>query len=121
MEAHQNLGDLVDLSCCSRIEIAIRNADLYPPSVSLELVLVDNSSPGKNLESLGRTMVDSSHRLGIDENPLPKAEMLKFAIPPNGVLKRFDEVVVVFRLEGYRARSGAKIGIDHFTMVPRGM
>ena len=121
MEAHQNLGDLVDLSCCSRVEISIRNADRYPRSISLELVLVDNSSPTKSFESLGRTVVDSTPTPSMDENSPPKAELLKFAIPPNGALRHFDEVAVVFRLDGYRAHTGAKIGIDHFTLVPRGM
>jgi hypothetical protein len=36
-------------------------------------------------------------------------------------LKQFDEILMVFRLDGYRARTAAKIGIDHFTLVPRGM
>jgi hypothetical protein len=29
--------------------------------------------------------------------------------------------LMVFRLDRYRARTAAKIGIDHFTLVPRGM
>ena len=36
-------------------------------------------------------------------------------------LHRFDEVTILFRLDGYRARDAAKIGIDHFTLVPRGL
>jgi hypothetical protein len=53
MEAHQNLGTIIHLNCCSRIQIAIRNADRFPPSVSLELVIVDTTSKGRRSQSLG--------------------------------------------------------------------
>ena len=121
MEAHQNLGEFVDLSCCSRIEIAIRNGDHYPKSVSIELALIDNSSAGRPSESLGRESVNSSRPWKMYDDQPPTTETLKFAIPQNRALKRFDEIAIIFRLEGYRARTGAKIGIDHFTLVPRGL
>ena len=40
MEAHENLGNMIELGGCSRIQVAIRNADHYPETVSLELVLI---------------------------------------------------------------------------------
>ena len=121
MEAHQNLGDLVDLSCCSRIEVSIVNGDHYPHSVSLELVLIDNSSAPKPSQSLGWQTVNSTRPWRMDDERPAPTETLKFAIPRISSLKRFDEVAIVFRLDGYRARTGAKIGIDHFTLVPRGL
>ena len=36
-EAHQNLGRLIDVSACSRIDIAIRNDDAFTGSLALEL------------------------------------------------------------------------------------
>ena len=121
MEAHQNLGELIPLSCCSRIEVEIRNEDRFPDSVTVELVLVDNSAPGKPSESLGQQTVSSTpHHVLYQDRP-PSTETLKFHLPGSGPLKRFDELAIVFRLEGYRAREGAKIGIDHLTLVPRGM
>ena len=45
IEAHDYLGSLINLDCCSRIQIAVRNADRYPETVSLELILVDSSQP----------------------------------------------------------------------------
>ena len=39
MEAHQNLGKLINLACCREIRIEIQNADRYPGTVSVELVL----------------------------------------------------------------------------------
>ena len=42
MEAHQKLEHPIDLSCCGEIQIAISNADRYPGTVGLELILIDN-------------------------------------------------------------------------------
>jgi hypothetical protein len=41
MEATQNFGTSIDLSCCREIQIAISKADTYVGTVSLELILVD--------------------------------------------------------------------------------
>jgi hypothetical protein len=45
MEAWQNFASPIDLSCCRRIQIAIRNRDRYPRTVSLELVLINAARP----------------------------------------------------------------------------
>jgi hypothetical protein len=121
MQAHQNLVNTIPSSCCSRIEVALRNRDRYPHSISIELVLIDNSSPGKPSESLGRESVNSPGPRKIDEDGAPSTETLNFALPLGARLKQFDEILMVFRLDRYRARTAAKIGIDHFTLVPRGM
>jgi hypothetical protein len=121
MEAHENFGSMIDLDCCSRIQIAIRNADLYPETVSLELILVNSSLPGKPSLSLGTIMAKSTPSWRIYERPSPTSETLNFPIPANRSLHGFDEVVIVFRLAALRADDGAKIAIDHFVLVPRGL
>jgi hypothetical protein len=121
MDAHQNLGTLINLNCCSRIEIAIRNADRYPESVSLELVLTDSSSPEKRSQSFGRAMVRSTRPWRLYDDRPPTTETLSFVVPANAEIRRFDEITVVFRLDADRSDAGAKIGIDHFTLLPRGL
>ena len=122
IEAHDHLGSLIDLNCCSRIKVAIRNADRYPETVSLELVLTDTSRPNEPSESLGRMMVRSTRPWGIyDQQHNPVSETLNFVIPPRGTLRCFDEVKIIFRLDRARADSGARIAIDHFVLVPRGL
>ena len=121
MEAHEHFGGMIDVDCCSRIQIAIRNADLYSETVSLELILVDSSLPGKPSLSLGTIMAKSTRSWKIYEQPSPTGETLNFPIPPTHTLRRFDEVTIVFRLEAFRADDGAKIAIDHFVLVPRGL
>ena len=45
MEAHQKLDPPVSVRCCSGIELVVRNADPYPGTVALELVLIDSTIP----------------------------------------------------------------------------
>ncbi len=121
MEAHQNLGTLIDLNCCSRIQVAIRNTDRYPETVSMELILTDTSLPPKPSQSLGSVMVKSTRPWRLYGDRPPVSETLTFAIPAHSVINRFDEVTIVFRLDPARADFGAKIGIERFVLVPRGL
>lgn len=121
MEAHQNIGTLINLNCCGRIDIAIRNADRYPESLSLELVLTDSASPDKRSQSLGRAMVKSTSPWKLYDDRPPTTETLSFIVPANSEIHRFDEITVVFRLGAGRSDAGAKVGIDHFTLLPRGL
>ena len=122
MEAHENLGSMIDLACCRKIQIAIRNADRYPETVSLELVLIDSAAPGKPSQSLGRNMVTSTRRWRMYDKPSsPATETLNFTIPAHASIRRFDEVMVVFRLDAVRADFGPRIAIDRLVLIPRGL
>ena len=121
MEAHDNLGSMIDLDCCSRIQIAIRNADRYPDTVSMELVLVNTALRGKPSLSLGTLTVKSTRPWRLYEERRPASETLNFAVPTHASIRRFDELMVVFRLDASRADAGPKIAIDRFVLVPRGL
>jgi hypothetical protein len=121
MEAHQHLGTMIDLNCCSRIQVAIRNTDRYPETVSLELVLTDTSLSKRPSQSLGNIMVRSTRPWKLYGDRPAVSETLTFEIPSRSTLKRFDEVTVIFHLEPLRADVGAKIGIEKFVLVPRGL
>ena len=56
-----------------------------------------------------------------DEPAKPVSETLNFVIPAHASIRRFDEVMVVFRLDAARADAGPKIAIDRFVLVPRGL
>lgn len=121
IEAHDYLGTRISLDCCSRIQIAIRNADRYPDTVSLELILIDTSEPHRPSQSLGAMLVKSTRPWRIYERPEPVTETLNFSIPSRSALRHFDEVEILFRLDRARADAGARIAIDHFVLVPRGL
>jgi hypothetical protein len=113
---------MIALDCCSRIQIAIRNADHYPETVSLELVLINTSVPERPSQSLGSMMVRSTRPWSLyGEKSTPVSETLNFAIPGKTALRRFDEVRIVFRIDSARADAGPKIAIDHLVLVPRGL
>lgn len=121
MEAHQYLGTLISLTCCSRIQITIRNTDRYPETVSLELILSDTSLPKRDSQSLGDIKVRSTRPWTLYGDRPVVGETLAFEIPPHPAINRFDEVTVVFHLDPMRADVGAKIGIEKFVLVPRGL
>ncbi len=66
-------------------------------------------------------LVKSTRPWKIYERPQPVGEMLNFQIPPHASLRHFDEVRIIFRLDRARAEAGARIAIDHFVLVPRGL
>ncbi len=120
IEALDHLANLINLDCCSRFQIAIRNADRYPETVSLELQLVNTTLPHTPSVSLGQMMVSSTHAWKLYEKPVAVNETLSFPIPIRRTLRSFDEVKIIFLLDRARADAAARIAIDHFVLIPRG-
>ena len=117
MEAHQKLDQPIDMSCCSRIQLAVSNADRYPRTVALELTL--RNLPGGAPENLGSVPVLSVPDLKADP-VVPVSETLDFAIPakPHGSV--FNEISVTFRRDWTRRDKSARISIERFILIPRG-
>jgi hypothetical protein len=118
MEAHQMLEQSIDAACCGKIQIAILNADRYPGTVSLELLLVNNQFSVSATESLGQAPVLSSPDLKAD-TVAPVPETLDFMVPANGALSQFNEFQVVFRRARPRSDKSARVSIERFILVPR--
>jgi len=117
MEAHQKLEQDIDISCCSRIEVSVLNADRYPKSVSLELIL--HELPGREAQSLGIEPVESVPNL--ESDPVkPVGETLSFQVPPEPAVREFNEMTVVYHRMNMRKDKSARIAIDRFILVPRG-
>jgi len=109
MEAHQKLDPPVDIKCCTAIQLAIRNADPYPGTVSLELVLIDTTEAINLVQSLGTASAES---------PWASEQVLSYAIPPFTALRKFDELKVVFHRAQLRADKSARIAIERFVLAP---
>jgi hypothetical protein len=118
MEARQNLGSLINLDCCKKIQVTIRNADRYPRSVAVELILINTTLAGKPSQSLGKSVVRSTLSWTANDNRPAVSETLNFDVPA-GAMHRFDEVKVIFHLDPHRSQFAAKMGIDQFVLVPR--
>ena len=123
MEAYQNLGAAIDLECCSEIDVAITNADVRPGTIALGIRLGDSDSLGDPSLDLGERSIVSSKSAQLPMNRPPVYEVLRFPIPlpiarPT-TIHRFDEITIVFLSSAERARAGAKVSIQSFTLIPR--
>jgi hypothetical protein len=112
MEAHHRLDQPIDLRCCRKIQVAIWNADRYPVTVALELILVDTGQRGRPSQSLGTSPVRSY------PGSLPVRETIEFSIPSAPVLRRFDEFEILFHRDQSRIDKSAHIEIERFVLIP---
>jgi len=114
MEAHHKLDQPIDPRCCREIQVTIWNADHYPGTVALELILIDRARWGRLSQTLGTTPVTSS------PGSLPVRETLDFPIPAAPALQQFDEFKILFHRNHSRIDKSAQIEIDRFVLVPLG-
>jgi hypothetical protein len=119
MEAHQLLDHAVDLSCCGAIQVAISNADRYPGSITLELVLTDLTGGSNRSLTLGIAEVDSWPHRGSLAEVQPASEVLNFPVPSHNPLMQFDEITIIFHFDGIRKDTSARIALEKFLLIPR--
>jgi len=119
MEAYQNFGTAIDLGCCSEIDVAITNADVRPGTIALAIRLGDSDSIGEPFQDLGERTIVSSKAAQIPQSRPPVEEVLRFPLPQPTTIRRFDEITIVFLSAKERARGGAKVSIQSFTLIPR--
>jgi hypothetical protein len=118
MEARHQLDQSIALDCCSRIQLAIRNADRFPNTIAIELVLIDNERSGPPMVSLGRELVSSVPDLRHDP-VAPVAETLSFTVPGSASIAAFNEFKIVFQRDRRRADQSAKVSVERFILMPR--
>jgi hypothetical protein len=117
MEARHQLERPIDVHCCRSIRLVISNADRYPGTVILELLLKDTRPGHPQPLSLGKEPVTSIPDMRRDP-PLPASETLSFAVPPAPALRQFDQLIVRFRRDRIRIDRSARIAIDRFVLAP---
>jgi hypothetical protein len=118
MEAHQKLETPIDVRCCSRIQLEVVNADRFPGTLALELVLL-NTEPIHTLSlSLGNQAVTSQPDLARD--PVrPLREILEYTVPTEPWMEQFNELKIVYHRARRRADKSAKVSVERFVLVPR--
>ena len=113
MEALQKLDRTIRLTCCSKIEVSVVNADRAAAGVRLELVVIDNEPPYKSPLSLGTQPLRS-----VPQGSTPMLETLDFPVPAAPRLAQFDELKVVFHRDPQHQDHSAKVAVDRFTLLP---
>ena len=120
MEAHQKLEHAIALLCCQEIRLAISNADHYPGTVALELILIQRGEHGLRSQSLGKVRVLTNPlKVAWDQTPSAIVEILDFPIPPGAAIDEFNEIEVIFHRDKLRIEYSARISIERFILVPR--
>ena len=114
MEAHQNFGRLIDLKCCSSIQLAIKSVD---ESTTFSLILTNTTLPGSATLFLGVREVISTAQEQAAGPALAKERVVSFDVPPTPAIREFDEATIVFNRSF--ARASAKVEIERFIFVPR--
>jgi hypothetical protein len=118
MEAHQELDRPIELTCCREIDLMILNADNIPGGISISLVLTDSTVRGSASQTLGSYNVKSSEPPIFSLSRPPVKETLRFIIPAQVRIKRFDELSVVLQPSLERSLGGVKISIQEFRLLP---
>ncbi|MBS1834486.1 MAG: hypothetical protein JST65_17345 [Acidobacteria bacterium] len=117
MEARQNIGHRIDLRGYRDVEIVVRNADPRPGTVWMQLLVRDTHESRWKQQWIGSEPVMESTK---GDQPAVR-ETLRFRIPPALKWPEFDEVIVRFDLRWPRRVHSAKISIERFRFLPRGI
>ena len=115
MEAHQLLPNHIDLSCCSRVDVNVRNADGFPGTIAVELLLNDSSTPLIRPMSLGQAKaaeVESFQQKSRDAT-------LNFGIPEYPSIPSFNQITFRFYPNVNRRTVSPRIAIRDLTLIPR--
>jgi len=118
MEAHQKLDTPIDVGCCSGIQVELVNADRYPGTLTLELVLLNTENGAPVSMSLGSEPVIS--RPDTAQDPVrPVRETLTFPVQRQSPMDQFTELKIVFHRSRLRMDKSAKVSVDRFILQPR--
>jgi hypothetical protein len=117
MEAHQNLDDPVDLSCCREMQVVLRN-DVSMGVSQVGISLTDSHSKGTQSESLGIEYVDLNSADRSPGNALPVEETISFPFPKSGKITKFDRITVIFFPDAEHLTVGRKVAVERFVMIP---
>ncbi len=119
MEAVQNLGAPIRLSRCSEVQVEIQNRDNTAGRIELGVVLTDSSSPGKPTLSLGHLPILSSEPDRFSFKLAPADEVLRFPVPSQAAIRKFDQITVVYFGGASHWQLGAKVAVNQFELLPR--
>ena len=117
MEAHQKLSGDVELECCERIEVVMRDADTHPGTVALEVILSESALWTSSL-SLGRIAIAAVQPFGHLRKRLGQ-RTVSFSVPHRSSMPAFNEVTIRFHLDSSRWTFSPKMAIEELVMIPR--
>jgi hypothetical protein len=119
MQAHQKLAAPIRLSTVREMDVTVLNRDNDRGLLTIGAVLTDSASSTKPALNLGTQPLVSSQPDRFEIKPVSLPETLRFAVPPQSRLKRFDTITILILPDESRMETGSRVAIDHFELVPR--
>ena len=119
MEAVQNLYQPIETARLGEVQIDMQDADAFPGTVSLELVLVDTGTWDHPAQSLGIRPLTAP--VVIENARSSHSENITFAVPEHPRCREFNQLRLIFRLDSSRSRQAAAIAVQSFMLLPRAM
>ncbi len=106
MEARQNFGTYFEPKCCAALTVIAENKDPQPNTFFMEVFVRDSADATAAPSFIGR------HPVGPDPE-----QRLRFEMPDH--LRRFDEVIVSYKMQLWRRDRAPKLSIRRFVFEPR--
>jgi hypothetical protein len=119
MEAVQNLYQPMETARLGEVQIDMQDADAFPGTVSVELVLVDTGTWDHPAQSLGIRPLTAPVVIESARNSHP--ENINFTVPEHPRCREFNQMRLIFRLDSSRSRQAAAIAVRSFTLLARAM
>jgi hypothetical protein len=119
MQAHQYLASSIPTARCREIQIEIENSDNRVGAISIALLLTDGTSPKKPTLYLGQQIIVSSEPGKFVAKEEPVFETLKFVVPENPGVRKFDEITLMLLPDSEHEYVAPKIAIQQFQLFPR--
>lgn len=115
MQAQQRIGRSLELRNCRRIDVVLDGEDEQPQSVDIELLLVNSSAKGQQMQTLGAKSIINP--VNISTSGSSKVSSFRFSIPPTSEIYSFNELLVWFHLRAPRMQKGTTVKIDRFDLI----
>jgi hypothetical protein len=116
MEAHQPLRSPMDPAYFNQIEVAVRDADRYPGTVEMELILSDSAQPFPGTLSLGRVNLSA---VSANVHSVERLKTVSFTFPDYPSIRVFNEVTIRFHLNRSRDTRSPRIAVEDLVLIPR--
>ncbi len=115
MQAQQRIGRSLELGSCRWIDVVLDGEDQQPQSVDIELLLMDSSTKGQEMQTLGAKSMMSP--VSISTLGGSKVLSFRFSIPRTSEISSFNELLVWFHLRAPRMQKGPTVKIDRFDFI----
>jgi hypothetical protein len=119
MDADQRLAGTVRLARCRAVEIDVENNDNRAGTIKLALMLTDGSSAHPRTLSLGERPILSTRPENFSMKAAPVMETLRFALPKDTFLRKFDEITVLVLPDDAHFFVAPKVAVVQFKLLPR--